>query len=470
MTIKLALPAGDSRPLVGELLAGAGVTTTGYEPSSRQLRSVLHEDGLTLRVFREKDIPIQVALGNYDIGITSDVWLSELQVRFPLQRIVRIGSLPGPRTEVWIAASLDSGASPEMLPAPGLLEGARIASELPNLSDVAAVQMRIPRYRLLPVHGSADAYPPDDAEFAVLSVAGREQVEAKGLVALHRLFSGGLAVLANADSLRSKPLGGLLAKLAPLLSGDAPVLDVPRPGAGGTFRRQERSYDVLRLAVPDGHAQRHIPAALLAGGMRFDGYDEKSFVRRPLSGLDGLEVKVVRPQDMPQMVAMGMFDIAVSGVDILHEHKCKFPSSPVQMQVDLGRNRYWIGPVVDAAFPAQTTAEAIPIWNALGRPVRIASEFPATAERFAHDHQIHHTAIIPVAGASEGFVPEDADFLVEGTETGTSIRANGLKMLDAFMESTACVVTRREPVTRRSALLADVVQRFETSARAVAVS
>jgi len=470
MTIKLALPAGDVRPLVGELLAGAGITTTGYEPASRQLRSVLDEDGLTLRVFREKDIPIQVALGNYDIGITSDVWLSELQVRFPLQRILRIGTLPGPRTEVWLAAAPGSGLTPGSLPSPSLLEGARIASELPNLSDVAAVHMRLPRYRLLPVQGSADAYPPDDAEFAVLSVSSAARVEARGLVPLHRLFSGGLALLANADSLRMKPLGKLLAKLAPLLSGDPPVVDMPRPGTGANFHRQERSLDVVRLAVPDGHAQRHTPAALLAGGLKFGGYDEKAFVRRPTSGIDGLEVKVVRPQDMPQMVAMGMFDIAVSGVDILHEHVCKFPSSLVQMQVDLGRNRYWIGPVVDAAFPAETTAEAVPIWNALGRPVRIASEFPATAERFAHDHQIHHTAIIPVAGASEGFVPEDADFLVEGTETGATIRANGLKMLDPFMESTACVITRRGPVTRRTALLADLVERFEISARAVAVS
>jgi ATP phosphoribosyltransferase len=164
-----------------------------------------------------------------------------------------------------------------------------------------------------------------------------------------------------------------------------------------------------------------------------------------------------------------MFDIAVTGMDILHEHLCRFPSSPVEMRVDLGRNRYWIGPVVDASCPADTIAEAVAIWNSLGRPVRIASEFPATAERFARDHQLHYNSIIPVAGASEGFVPEDADFLVEGTETGTSIRANGLKMLEPFMESTACVITRREPLTARADLLAELVRRFELSVNAVAV-
>ena len=68
-----------------------------------------------------------------------------------------------------------------------------------------------------------------------------------------------------------------------------------------------------------------------------------------------------------------------------------------------------------------------------------------------------------MAGASEGYVPEDADFLVEGTETGTSIRANGLKMLDPFMESTNCVIVRSEPVTTRTALLDDLVAALRAS-------
>jgi ATP phosphoribosyltransferase len=468
MSVKLALPAGDSRAAVAEMLTGAGITATGYEPGSRILRSVVEEEGLTLRVFREKDIPIQVALGNYDVGITSDVWLSEMQVRFPLQHIVRVGGLPGARTEVWLAAAPASGLTPGKLPPASALDGARIASELPNLSDMAAVHMRIPRYRLLQLYGSADAYPPEDADFAVLSAPDGAAVEAKGLVPLWRLFSGGLALIANADSLGAKPLGGLLAGLAPLLTGESPIVEMPQTGTGAVPNRAERPYDVVRLAVPDGHAQRHTPAALLAAGLAFEGYGEDGYVRRPISNVAGLEVKVVRPQDMPQLVAMGMFDLAISGRDLLHEHLCKFPGSPVQMAVDLGRNRYRIGPVVDDAFPAATTAEAVRIWNALGRPVRIASEFPATAERFARDHQLLHTTIIPVAGASEGFVPEDADFLVEGTETGTSIRANGLKMLDPFMESTNCVLTRTTPVTSRTDLLASLVARLRDSVRAQA--
>jgi ATP phosphoribosyltransferase len=466
MTIKLALPTGDARPAVGELLAGAGIAAPGYEPSSRVLRSVDEDAGITVRVFRERDIPVQVALGNYDLGICSEVWLAELQVRFPLQRVVRVGGLPGPVGEVWVAGSTVSGFEDGVLPAGRSLPGARIVSELPNLADLFAVHARIPGYSLMPLAGSAEAYPPEDADLALLPAHDADAVRAKGLAPLHRMFAGGLVLIANADALVSRPLGPLLGRFASLLTSPGPGVLLPSRGVPLRFAPVRRSEDVLRLALPDGHAQRHTFAGLQEAGFVFEGYDERTFVRRPRSGVEGLEVKVVRPQDMPQLVAAGVFDLGITGVDLLEEHRCRFPSSPAYMAVDLGRSRYKIGPVVDEAFPADTTAGAMPIWAGLGRPVRIASEFPALAEAFARRQHLLHTTIIPIAGASEGFVPEDADILVEGSETGTSIRANRLKMLDPFMESTNCVIGSRTPVTRRAGLLAELLRRFEGAAAA----
>ena len=137
----LALPTGELRASIGELLSDAGLSTNGYEPGSRLLRSDADERGFRFRIFRERDIPIQVALGNYDIGICSDVWVAELQARFPYQRVTRLGSLPGPSTEVWLCASPSAGLGPGQVPAPGSLEGVRIATELPNLADLLAARL-----------------------------------------------------------------------------------------------------------------------------------------------------------------------------------------------------------------------------------------------------------------------------------------------------------------------------------------
>lgn len=462
MSVRFALPASDSRAFVHDLLVQAGIEAREYTPGSRVMRSEA-PNGLVTRVFRERDIPIQVALGNYDLGICGETWLAEVQVRFPMQRVVRLGSFPGPVLSLWLGAARESGLLAGQLPRAESLRDARIASEFPNLAEYYAINHRIPGYHILPIAGSAEAYPPEDADLVVMPARDSREVDSRGLVPITRLFDGGLVLLANEDSLRTVAMGDVLRRLGPYLGGNVPPREMPRVTAEARFQRFSRDLTAVRMAVPDGHAQRHTPACLRAAGLEFDGYNEDGFVRRPTSTLEGLQVKVVRPQDMPQLVAMGLFDIAISGRDLLHEHLCRFPASPVEMAADLGRNRYRIGPVVDRAFPAETTADALEIWRNLGRPVRIASEFPATAEQFARDSHLPHTSIIPIAGASEGFVPEDADILVEGSETGTSIAANGLKMLDPFMESTNCVIWRRPPVTKNVSLLNHLVGRLRAS-------
>ena len=52
---------------------------------------------------------------------------------------------------------------------------------------------------------------------------------------------------------------------------------------------------------------------------------------------------------------------------------------------------------------------------------------------------------MPIAGASEGFVPEDAELLIEGTETGRTLRENNLKSIDQIYRSTTCVIARKNP-------------------------
>ena len=48
--------------------------------------------------------------------------------------------------------------------------------------------------------------------------------------------------------------------------------------------------------------------------------------------------------------------------------------------------------------------------------------------------------MIPTWGASEAFLPEDADLLIENTETGGTLARHNLKIIDTLFESTACLV------------------------------
>ena len=83
--------------------------------------------------------------------------------------------------------------------------------------------------------------------------------------------------------------------------------------------------------------------------------------------------------------------------------------------------------------------------RALGREIRVASEYPNIADHFARERHFGRYSVIAIQGASEGFVPEDAEILIEGIDTGSSVRANKLTVLERFFESTNCVIanTRR---------------------------
>ncbi|MDW8046079.1 MAG: ATP phosphoribosyltransferase [Chloroflexota bacterium] len=466
MTVKLALPTGDNRAAVAAILREAGLPTEGYDPSSRLLRAHFAEHALAVRIFRERDIPVQVALGNYDAGICSAVWVLEESIRFPRQDLRVLGMLPGPVVGVWLAAAPVAGLDLATLPAPE--PGLRLVSEFPNLADAVAIRLRWPAYRLFPLYGSADAYPPEDADFALLAAPSAADVEQLGLVPLVEVVRSPLVLVVNRRALAARDLTPIIGPLKRLLGELPPGLAIPAGLPLRPMQRCQRRTDVVRLALPDGHAQRHTFEALRDAGITFDGYGEKSFVRRPRSDIPGLEVKVVRPQDMPAFVARGAFDAAVTGVDWLRDHLARVPGSPVRMALDLGRSRYKIGPVVDKAFPAETTAEALRVWWGLGRPVRIASEYPALAEDFARRFHLPAAVIMPINGASEGFVPEDADILIEGSETGTSIRANGLKMLDPFLESTNCLIVREPALTARRDVLARFLAQLEAGVPAPA--
>ena len=458
-TIKLALPAGDLRAETGRLLLGAGIDVSEYAEGSRLYHFRLEQPDVRVRVFREKDVPIQIALGNYALGICGGVWIAEAHARYPNDDVVPLRPFGFGNRRVY--AAVHGGTAQPLRFRP-----IRIISEYANLAERYALTMRFPDYRVMPVHGAAEAYPPEDADIAILDAADEAAVEALGLRPLQRLYEGGAWLVANRKALES---GDLSPVLGPLLAAAPPFLAEPglslpaQRHADVTVSRPDRRRDVVRLAVPDGHQQRHAHASLTSAGLVFDGYTDSTWVRRPSSGIDGLELKVIRPQDMPQQVALGNYDLALTGRDWLADHLYAFPGSPVAEAVDLGRSRYSLAAVVPEDLAVDSIEGALALWG--DREIRVASEYANTADHYARLRRIRRYRVIPINGASEGFVPEDADILIEGTETGTTLRANRLKSIDNFFLSTNCVIRSTRPVEgRRAALIEDILSRLRAAA------
>jgi ATP phosphoribosyltransferase len=461
--IRVALPRGDLRTPLAEQLREVGFVAQGYGEGSRVYRfEVDGRPGVEVRVFADEDVPIQVALGNYDLAICSRTWVDELLVRYRHDSIVPLRSLDLPSEPVVIAGA--AGTTLE-----GLAAGVvRVATEYPNLAHHVLSRLRIPNYRLFEVWAQSEAWPPDDAE---LAIGPKSDLEAEGLEVMAEAHRGGVWLIGNRESLSQCDLDAALAPLLslPLGSQDIGVV-MPSPLRLDKERtapapRPER--ETFRIAVPDGHAQRHTAAALAAAGIEFEGYEEKRADRRPRSSIEGVEVKVIRPQDMPRAVALGGFDLALTGQDWLGVFRSSFPSAPIDQLCDLRRSNYELGAVVPNDLPAETIAEAVAYWRKddLSRTIRLASEYASLADQYARDKHLGRYRVIPLSGASEGFVPEDAEILIEGTETGETLRANGLRMLDVMMNSTNCAIGHRDrPPGRRGELRDEFVERLRGAA------
>jgi ATP phosphoribosyltransferase len=260
------------------------------------------------------------------------------------------------------------------------------------------------------------------------------------------LLESSAYLIANRDSLERKNLSRLLTALS---TGEAVESYVKESSAIDNSLEAQyaaMSGSSVSLALPDGHQQGHAVAFLNRAGLKIEGYNVGKATSRPRVDLEGVTVKVIRPQDMPLQVANGNFDLAITGRDWLRDHFYRFPSSPVDEVLVLGFGKVRIVVVVSKDLHVSSTDDLRKMRKDSG--LRVASEYVNIADKYAHDNHLVPYKLIPTWGASEAFLPEDADVLIENTETGSTIAKHNLKIIDTLFESSACLIGNTEAIRR----------------------
>jgi len=443
LAIKIALPKGRLLSETAALLERAGWGVDGYREGTRFYRFTSRRFAdLSAKLFHEKDIPIQVAFGNYDLGICGLDWVEELLVRYPSSALVKVKDTRYGESSLYMAVSRsETAATVEEMQA---RLGARIASEYPNLSESFAAHHRLKQFKIFPLWGGADGYPPESAELVLISAGAEAELYDRGLASIAKVLDSSAFLIANKDSWETKDLSEVLASIGDnLLAGEKPAAVAGAVGTS-TIAAQpphiDLDEDVVRLALPDGHQQSHTVRLLNKAGIKLDDYPSPTGNRRPKIHLDGVAVKVIRPQDMPLQVANGNFDLAITGRDWLKEHLYQFPSSPVEELLDLKFGKVKIVAVISQELPVSDAFGLRQVATERSAPLRVASEYVNIADKYARDNHLGAYRVIPTWGATEAFLPEDADLLIENTETGSTIARHNLKIIDTLFESTACLI------------------------------
>ncbi|HEX9092421.1 MAG TPA: ATP phosphoribosyltransferase [Coriobacteriia bacterium] len=140
------------------------------------------------------------------------------------------------------------------------------------------------------------------------------------------------------------------------------------------------------------------------------------------------KVKILRPQEIPLYVADGHFDLGISGHDWVTESGAEVVEVAELPYAKTGTGVVKMVLAVPDDSPVRVASD-IPAGS------RISTEFPnvtrAFFEKLGIPVEVHFSY-----GATEAKVPELMDALVDLTETGSTLRRNGLRIVDVVMEST----------------------------------
>ncbi|HEX9039462.1 MAG TPA: ATP phosphoribosyltransferase, partial [Trebonia sp.] len=155
-------------------------------------------------------------------------------------------------------------------------------------------------------------------------------------------------------------------------------------------------------------------------------------------------VRFLRPQEIPSYLERGLFDIGITGRDWITETQADVASLGELQYSKATSNPVRVVLAVPDGAPWRSVAD-------LPEGIRISTEFPSLTERFLASHGVK-AMIVPSYGATEAKVPDIVDAIVDLTETGSSLRKNGLRILEtlltSYTELVACPVAFADPDKR----------------------
>lgn len=205
-----------------------------------------------------------------------------------------------------------------------------------------------------------------------------------------------------------------------------------------------------RLGLPKGSLQEATVRTMRRAGWNIS-VSERSYF--PAVNDDELEIVLLRAQEIPRYVMDGVIDAGITGLDNVVENEAD------------------VHEICELAYSKATSRPyrwvlAVPKDSPIREPKdlegkRIATEVVNITRRYLEQHGVNAEVEFSW-GATEVKVPYLVDAIVEGTETGTTLRAHGLTIIDELLASTTRFIAnkgaweddwKREKLTNMATLL-----------------
>ncbi|MDZ7262682.1 MAG: ATP phosphoribosyltransferase, partial [candidate division KSB1 bacterium] len=182
----------------------------------------------------------------------------------------------------------------------------------------------------------------------------------------------------------------------------------------------------LKVVIPKGRIYENVARLFNDAGFGLE-VDERVYI--PRVDDPELEAKIMKPQNIPQLVELGSHDIGFTGHDWIVETQ-----ADVTEMLDLK-----FDPVkIVAAIPEQLLTSDLH-----QRKLVVASEYETIARRFLEKEKYQYV-LLRTYGATEVFPPDDADMIIDNISTGRTLQEHNLHIIATLMESSTRFIVNKK--------------------------
>jgi len=192
-----------------------------------------------------------------------------------------------------------------------------------------------------------------------------------------------------------------------------------------------RTSNTIVMGLPKGSLQD-----VTFDMLRRAGFTIKASSRSYIPRVDDpeIEARLIRAQEISRYVEHGMLDVGITGHDWILENGSDVVEVEDLIYAKQGRRPVrWV-------LAAPQDSEIRSVKDLEGK--RIATEAVGLTQRYLDQHGVNAEVEFSW-GATEVKAPELVDAIVEITETGSSLRANDLRIVETIMESTTKVIANK---------------------------
>jgi ATP phosphoribosyltransferase len=207
----------------------------------------------------------------------------------------------------------------------------------------------------------------------------------------------------------------------------------------------------LILGIPSkGRLMEQTSEYFAARGLTFTRLGHERGYRGAVEGFNDIEVAYLSASEIARHLQLGRIHLGVTGEDLVREHipdadeRCQFVTRLGFGKADVvvAVPECWID--VDGVGALEDVAAAF--YREQGRRLRVATKYMNLTRRFFAEKGFSSYRIVESLGATEGTpAAQTAEVIVDITTTGTTLRANHLKVLadSVMLRSEACLIASR---------------------------